>query len=113
MRAVALGIARFDGVEIDCLGNQSAAYRLVKCLVFILNPVALSLDNTFEFPFGNHLAGISGEVGNCAFEHRALAAVGIYHTLFVGHFPIVIGRAAALADYAGEITALTGIELTV
>ena len=51
MRAVALGIARADLGQIDCLGNQSSAHRLVNCRVFILDPVAVGLDNTFEFPF--------------------------------------------------------------
>ena len=100
MRLGALGVARADLGKIDGLCHQSSAHRLVGHRVLVLYPVAVCLDNPLELPFGNHLARIAGEVGNRALEHGTLTAVGIYHTLLVGHFPVVVRRTVALADDA-------------
>ena len=87
-------------LKINGFCHKSATNRLVGCLVYILDIITMCFLHTLEFPLGNDFAAVPSGIGNRALEHCSLAAVGIYHALLVGHFPIIVGRTVALADDA-------------
>lgn len=73
----------------------------------------MGLLHAAQLPFRDYLVCVAVDVGYCAFENGTLAAVGVYHALFVGDLPVIVGRAVALADDAREVATLTGVELPV
>ena len=99
--------------QVERLGFQAAADILIGCLIHIFHEVAVRFLHPAQFPLGNHLTGIAGNICERAFQNGTFTAIGVFHTLLVGDFPVIVCRAAALADDTAEVSSLTGIELPV
>ena len=99
--------------EIDGFRRESASDRLVNSLIYIFYVVSVCFFHTFEFPFRNDLTAGSRGIGSHTFQYGTFTSIGVLNTLLVGNLPIIVRRTVALADDTAEVSALTGIELSV
>ena len=107
------GIARTYFFQVNGLCLQSSAYILVGRLIYIFYIVAVGFLHTCEFPFGYYISGHPINICDCTFQDSTIASIGIFRSLPVSYFPVVVCRGVSLTDYSAEVTSLTGIELSV